>query len=477
MTKISDYYKLGKYQSELDFVDIDVEHDTSLFIDPYVFRFRNDDWAIDCNNQIVDYFERVLESIKKKDITTATRLLVQLSEPYETHLGVSKFGIKGRGIGKTQADELFKALFASKAAQTGFLKDLSDCELTIPGISFDKISDITTNIIRNKLIEYTIDQCRLFSIPMEDKPSGRLWDSSMGRWINGVYTDLPCINGKPFLLVPKHVVVYTPAISSSDLYSHEVLDYIQNEHLSLNDSLVEVLKNGKRRVTKKALKKLPEYQYTKEFLFKFCDKHPEILEEYKERKGRAIEKVEDISDIDEAFIAEILIERLRSIPPGDKAASAFHDYCIGALEFIFYPDWVYPKKEVEIHDGRKRIDITYQNGAKEGFFFAMRSTGNLSAQKIIVECKNYSHDLANPELDQISGRFSTLRGKLGFIIARSFSDSERFYRRCKDTAVDGRGVVIPLVDDDLIYMLNLIKDNKRNDIDHYIYSLYDRVTL
>ena len=42
---------------------------------------------------------------------------------------------------------------------------------------------------------------------------------------------------------------------------------------------------------------------------------------------------------------------------------------IGIVEFIFHPKLAHPKKELEIHEGRKRIDIVMENGAHTGIFY------------------------------------------------------------------------------------------------------------
>lgn len=79
-----------------------------------------------------------------------------------------------------------------------------------------------------------------------------------------------------------------------------------------------------------------------------------------------------------------------------------------------------------------------------------------------MECKNYGSEVANPELDQISGRFSPNRGKFGLLVCRTIDDMERFIARCADTYHDSRGTIIPLVDDDFIYMLNEVKKGREN---------------
>jgi hypothetical protein len=141
---------------------------------------------------------------------------------------------------------------------------------------------------------------------------------------------------------------------------------------------------------------------------------------------------------------------------------------IGAIEFLFYPNLIYPVKEREVHGGRKRIDITYTNAARDGFFYRAHTAHQIASNVIMIECKNYVSEVANPELDQLSGRFSVNRGKLGILIARSCSDQALFMARCRDTAQDGRGFVIPIFDEDVYAMLALIKERRRSSIDAYL---------
>jgi hypothetical protein len=59
---------------------------------------------------------------------------------------------------------------------------------------------------------------------------------------------------------------------------------------------------------------------------------------------------------------------LPAIPLGNEHASEYHNLIIGAVEFPFFPELIYPWKEHEIHEGRKRIDIVLENSARSGAF-------------------------------------------------------------------------------------------------------------
>lgn len=478
--KVSEYFRLNKSQFELDFVDVYIEGDKRLFVDPYALSKRKDDWSILASNEVIDFFQLVLSSINTNP-ELAKRMLSNLSEPNEIHLGFSSDMSNGKGVSGKQANDLYEKLSNSKAVQTGFVKDLCDCELMIEGIGNDKISDMTINIIRKHLIEYTQEQCILHNIPTQEIPSGKIWDSKEQMWTN-YYVQLPVVNSKKIIFVPKRIVVWSPFLSVGEYYNTDIMEYLQAEHINASSSLVHLLKDGKtQRVYKKELKEQEEYKYSKDFIYRFSNNHPELLEKYKQRKENA-EKLNpdtffaDDDDIEiEQVIAKELIAKLKEIDTGTKNASDYHDYCVGVLEFIFYPNLTMPLKEDKIQNGRKRIDITYRNSSDNGFFNYIHTAPEIKSNLVMIECKNYSNDCENPELDQLAGRFSPMRGKFGILLSRKFDNIELFIERCKFTALEDKGIIIPMVDDDIIDILELIAIGSRNAIDDYMFNLFRKI--
>jgi hypothetical protein len=278
MARVSSIFGLGKTQSELDFVDVDVDTDTPLFVDPYALSRRRDVWCKDAHNTLTDYFQRVIAAIKTNRDDDAKELLAYLQEPNETRLGLSQGKPQGAGIGHFQADALFDALKSSAAVKTGLIQSLEECELMIEGIGWDKISDLTTNVIRGHLISYTKDQCALLNIPTQNLALPAFFDRASGTWIED-YHMIPLAAGRPLLLMPKIIARITGAYNSAYYYNHFVLDFLQAQHLEAHTNLVRSLRNGNRVVYKKQLKE--EYPFSKHFLFQFSKDNPHVLDQYR----------------------------------------------------------------------------------------------------------------------------------------------------------------------------------------------------
>lgn len=479
MPKFSEHFGIGFSQPALDFVDVPLDADLAVYVDPFAISIYDDALSRECNEAVLAFFQSALTAVRSGNERLASSMLTNLSEPNETRLGVSSGRPQGRGVSGKQARDLYKSISESRAARSGLVTELSECDLFINGIGRDKVSDITTNIIRGSLVDYTQQQCELHSIEMTNKvPSGLIWDYTHKVW-NERYVYLPTYQGSRVMLVPKSMVRRKLALDSQDYLNKHVLEFLQGAHLRAGDSLVTVFKNGNRKVHKTTLRE--HYPCTKDWLAEFSKQHPSVLERYKDlmrriaRIGREAEARSLNGDIEEETFAQAFIEELMDIPPGNADATRFHRLTKGIIEFLFWPDLINPLMEKEINEGRKRIDIMYDNASIEGFFQRIRSAPQTCALKVPVECKNYSKDPANPEIDQMGGRFAPNRGKVGILVYRSTTNYSLLVERCRDSALEQRGFILPLGDNEIIDMLNDVVSKKRANIGRRMSILLDRI--
>jgi hypothetical protein len=224
-----------------------------------------------------------------------------------------------------------------------------------------------------------------------------------------------------------------------------------------------LLKNGSPRVTRKSIEK--KYGSGKATIVATTLKEPALLDRYRQAKiGHPSSPLlhADFAELTstEEPDWEMLMSSVEAVRSGQKGASAYHDAVERLLTPLLYPSLVWPKMEFPIHEGRKRIDITYENASTSGFFSWVGQ--HYVAPLVFVECKNYSGDPGNPELDQLAGRFSPRRGQVGLLVCRDFTDKGLFVERCRDTAMDGRGFILPLDDHDLEQLVGAIKADSAN---------------
>lgn len=455
---VSRYFKLGRNQATLDFLDVHIDRDIPVFVDPAALRSLQTDWGQHCVSLLQNYFEEVLNAISKGNHDRAKQLLACLNERNEFHIGFSKKKPKGRGMGEVSAEDIWESLSNSNAATTGALHDLEDTILFVDGIGPDKLSDAVCNIIRGPLIQYTHQACNYYGIPLTAGiNSGPIWNSRDKKWESSLI-ELPMTKEGPLILIPKVIVRAKQSYGHDEYYRHYLMPILQQHHKDINSSLVHVLQSKKNKGIKKVYKTdlYDLYGADKLASAKLTGDHPQALTNYRDAKSATPSR-----PLDHSAFAEIenvptanfaaLLKDVTSIKPGKKDATAYENAIEKLLSALLYPAFSFPVKQDRIHEGRKRIDITYVNDAKDGFFSWVAR--NHPASHVFVECKNYGKEVGNPEVDQLAGRFSPSRGKLGILVVRSIEDKARLLQRCKDTSNDQRGFILVLDDSDLAELI------------------------
>ncbi len=472
--RVTAHFGLAKTQPEVDFVDVDLATDVRIFVDPRALRRFNTPWGQECVALIQDFFRRVLRSIHEGDDETAVGLLRMLREPNETHLGFSTGQARGRGLGSQSARDVGNALKDSEAAKSGLLQDLEDTVLMVPGVASDIVSDIATNVIRQPLIRYTQEASEWYGIPVTSGvASGPMWDPQAEEWFED-YVDLPIVDNRRLLLVPKSIVRRRMDFDVGEYYRHFILPALQARELEATTELVRLV--GKvPHVTKSDL--IKKYGQGKQVAIDFTLETPELLETYRASKAGRITPPLNHEGV-AAYVGvdtpdwDTLLQAVTSLPPGPECSDRYHRSVEALLTAVFYPALSFPRIEERLHSGRKRIDISYANIAEQGFFRWLGN--NYPSQHVFIECKNYSADPANPEVDQLAGRFSPNRGQFGILAVRTVENRELLQSRLRDTASDDRGFIIFLDDDDL---RQLVEARKRDETFGFLKEKFDHLIM
>ena len=66
MKLVTDYYNLGMSQGSIDYVDVNVDGDVPVYIDPTALRNQSGDWAEGCVVLLQSFFEALLTSIRTR---------------------------------------------------------------------------------------------------------------------------------------------------------------------------------------------------------------------------------------------------------------------------------------------------------------------------------------------------------------------------------------------------------------------------
>ena len=460
MPRVAEFYALSRGQESLEFVDVDVSSDTRLFIDPGAIRLLESTMSHECASLLQSFFGHVLLNVHRGQHDEAKDLLASLGEPNETRLGLSRGRSAGHGMGEELAERFWKALSESRAASSGLLQDLEDTALFVDHIDRDIISDVITNIIRGPLIDFTLTMCSKYQIPAIQGITMATWDRHDASWTQREAV-LPVVDDRPLLLVPRAFVRRgRGTFSANKYYDHYVLPFMQQQHFGAGTSLVRFLRDGSRRPPyKKTLKALhPDVKPTN---VETTLENRELLDAYRDDAVRDFEVI-DHGDLSKATDNSIdwgkLLDEVLSIPAGKEHATEYHHAIERLLTAALYPALDMPVIEQKLHEGRKRIDIEYTNIARHGFFHWLHAVHQTPCSIVVVECKNYSTPINNPEFDQLTGRFGVQRGFFGILCYRGNVDKADVVSRCRDAASDGRGFIIPIDDNALAALVDQRKE-------------------
>lgn len=284
-------YGLDYQNPECNFLNINLEKDTRLFVDAYAMS-RSSNVQMQLGHKTLRTFmSETLIGLKNylQDQTTINNLWIPkcFAEPKGTGIGLAKTGHKGRGSHDVKCQQIITALRHSKAVETGDLEDLEELLLVIEGIGSDTISDITINIAKKYFIEYTQEKCQKLNIPVSpSKEKIRYFCSVDKKWKSDKF-DLPHLEVGTdrtlsyLIFIPNEILEKNMAYGCNYFYTNVATPVYVHQALQAGLSFVYSLKDGSKRVNKKQMRKDDKYKGGKKRMDNFISDHPKSLEEYK----------------------------------------------------------------------------------------------------------------------------------------------------------------------------------------------------
>lgn len=262
--------------------------DLPLFIDPFLlFNSEKQEYQ-----QLHDNMINYLRFLKKKSDEGSMpdpflRSWYFFSEVKQNWLGFCKTSNTGRGLGKVFAKALDENLvyvfrnFGNEQITRG--SHIEKLCLIRSGVGRDMISDFTTNLILDYLLNYTQEFAKGFINSKFKKIAAvnkAVFNYDLERWLPKKY-ELPFFNGDFVILTPKDILTKDDTwINQSEMYSgfEDIPNAIENETLraQINNYFYEKIPTVRG--------KEPTKEQYKEAIEDTIKKYPEIVDYYIRQK-------------------------------------------------------------------------------------------------------------------------------------------------------------------------------------------------
>jgi len=421
---------LSQYQ--LDFVIPRIGIDLPLGIDPFLlFKSRDSEYRR-LHTLLIATFNAGVAAIREGNTDEAHRLF-DFPEVSAIGLGYTQGGKRGSGVGSYLAGLIIDTLEASPALQQRGVRHVEEMQLLSAGIGPDRVSDITANVLKRFLIEYTQRQCRIWNVEMANNvPVSHIFNHLSKEW-EDAFEDLPIspINGAPILFVPRRIVRVLPWINYDDFVRSEFNAYLKARRDQIKKSSTQA-KTDVVTVTRRDISLVERYVKARE------------------AQGGDARPTLDYIDEDLCRESERLKEQLAAVAIGRSEAERYQHLVLEIMNFLFSPELIDGQPEVKTIDGTERRDIIFTNDSDESFWEYVRNEYGII---LMFETKN-TEELDTDAINQTATYLGVRIGGLGVIVTRR-PPKDSIVKKIMTVFNDGRKVILTLCDDQLRDLLDL----------------------
>jgi hypothetical protein len=435
--RLNDYHNLPFRQEDVDFAIPFLDEDIPLYVDPFLLWKINSQQDNALHNSLVNSFNQLGHQFVKGNELEAKAILTELSECNEAGLGSSKTR-KGKKIANKTAEEilsLFKRI--PQINKQGF-QHFEEIQLLIDNISKDRISDITCSFIKSFLIDFTIDQCQKFGIPIE-KCSILLYDHKTYKLRNEeTYLPLNPVNKQPIILIPKRWLRFMPWVNYEDYFeSYYIKDIDKKYDGKLNR--VEILN--------------------------FNRNNYDLVHSYIALKEKNTEELTNDPLFSQIPIvsAKRKVKTILKLPTGkiDNSDKEYEDLMVQLISSFLYPHLDFAQEQSRTESGAQIRDLIFYNN--RSFDFLKDIYDIYESKQLVIELKNVKA-IERDHVNQLNRYLTEQFGKFGIIFTRN-KVPKNIFQNTIDLWSGSRRCILILDDSDLELMREVFESKQRHPIE------------
>ncbi|HEY9773595.1 MAG TPA: hypothetical protein V6C81_07275 [Planktothrix sp.] len=438
--RLTDHHAVYVTQTEVDFAIPFLDEDIPLYVDPFLLWRSPAQQDKALHLSILNSFNRLGLLAKDGNKIQAVSQLVMASECDEVGLGHSAHRI-GKRFGTKTAEGILELFEKIPSYEKRGFAHFEEIQLYVDGISADRISDIACNFMKSFLVDYTMDQCERWKIPIVDCTVTALYNPSTYSFDESVGLTLPVhpISGAPLLLVPKRWLRFGPWISFEDYFKSYCPQDEKANPAAKPLSRVEVLHFNRDNYGM-----VEKYISEKERTFEDCKNDP------------LFQQIPVLS-------AKRKLAEIKSLKTGKNGnADKAYENAVGQLICsLLYPHLDFADEQSRTDSGVLIRDIIFYNNRSHEFLEEIFD--QYGSRQIVMELKNVK-SVERDHINQLNRYMADDLGRFGVLITRNELNSAR-RQNTVDLWSGQRRCIITLTDADLAQMVELFESKQRLPID------------
>ncbi len=432
--RLNDHHNLAFAQEEVDFAIPFLDEDIPLYVDPFLLWKSPSLQDNSLHTALVSTFNHLGHLAKTGREKEAVSTLCTMSECAEVGLGVAR-DKQGHRVGEHSATEILALFNQIPQINEGGFEHIEEIQLYVDQISKDRISDITCNLIKSFLIDFTMDQCTRLKIPTQQVGLENVFDYKTKRF-TGERLDLP-VNpqtGRPILLVPKRWLRYIPWINFDDYFANSYLKQVSPEKA-----------HGAERVA----------------VLNFNTHNYDMVRSYVRQKERTRDdcKNDPLFKPIPVLSAKRKLAEIKKLPTGksSNADKVYEDYVCQLLASLFYPQLDFAGEQSRTDAGVLIRDLIFYNSRSMDFLDEIH--GLYGSRQIVFELKNVG-EVNRDHINQLNRYLNDHFGRFGVLITRH-PLPKAVFKNTIDLWGGQRRCIIALTDEDLALMVTVFESRQR----------------